>query len=94
MIHSKIFNRELDHAMLRRLEKRIIVDLPTQEARKKMFLHHLPPVVIEENGLLLASDLDYDRLASVNEFFFIIPITKYFIKEAIFSIEHRRLFWF
>ncbi len=51
--------------MLRRLEKRIIVDLPTLEARKKMFLHHLPPVVIEENGLLLASDLDYEKLASV-----------------------------
>lgn len=58
---------ELDHAMLRRLEKRIIVDLPTLEARKKMFLHHLPPVVIEENGLLLASDLDYDKLASNTE---------------------------
>jgi katanin p60 ATPase-containing subunit A1 len=58
--------RELDHAMLRRLEKRIIVDLPTYEARKKMFMHHLPPIVIkEENGLVLSSDLDYDRLAEV-----------------------------
>ena len=53
--------------MLRRLEKRIIVDLPTYEARKKMFMHHLPPIVIkEENGLVLSSDLDYDRLAEVN----------------------------
>lgn len=52
--------------MLRRLEKRIIVDLPTEEARQKMFMHHLPPVVVEEdNGLRLNSDLDYNRLAQV-----------------------------
>ena len=46
--------------------QRIIVDLPTVEARKKMFQHHLPPTVIkEENGLVLSSDLDYNRLAEV-----------------------------
>ena len=54
--------------MLRRLEKRIIVDLPTFEARKRMFMHHLPPTVIrEENGLALASDLDYSRLAEATD---------------------------
>ena len=53
--------------MLRRLEKRILVDLPTQEARKAMFMHHLPPVVCRANGngLELDSDLDYELLAEV-----------------------------
>jgi len=56
--------------MLRRLEKRIIVDLPTAEARKKMFMHHLPPSVIkEEHGFELNSDLNYDLLAEVFKFF-------------------------
>ena len=52
--------------MLRRLEKRILVDLPTYEARKAMFKHHLPRIVNpSEGGLELLSDLDYDLLALV-----------------------------
>ncbi|BFY97854.1 hypothetical protein BsWGS_00894 [Bradybaena similaris] len=55
---------ELDHAMLRRLEKRILVALPTLEARKAMFKHHLPPVVSsKDGGLELLAELDYDMLA-------------------------------
>ncbi len=57
--------------MLRRLEKRIIVDLPTVEARKKMFMHHLPPCVIkEDHGFELNSELDYDLLAEVLKIYF------------------------
>ena len=54
--------------MLRRLEKRILVDLPTHEARKAMFKHHLPPVVVtgKSNGLELMADIDYERLAQVS----------------------------
>ncbi|KAL3866277.1 hypothetical protein ACJMK2_043585 [Sinanodonta woodiana] len=55
---------ELDHAMLRRLEKRIIVDLPSFEARKAMYKFYLPKVVVpKDGGLELLSDLDYDLLA-------------------------------
>ena len=55
--------------MLRRLEKRIIVDLPTTAARRAMFHSHLPPIVNAhiENGLELRADLDYDLLAKVME---------------------------
>lgn len=60
-------DRELDHAMLRRLEKRILVDLPTRDARKHMFEIHLPPRVCtnENNGIELTACLDYEHLADV-----------------------------
>ena len=68
LLTSEVVFRELDHAMLRRLEKRILVDLPTHEARKAMFKHHLPPVVVtgKSNGLELMADIDYERLAQVS----------------------------
>lgn len=59
---------ELDHAMLRRLEKRILVDLPTKEAREKMIRHHLPQEVpAAANGLHLKTDLDYEALAEMTD---------------------------
>ncbi|XP_072038188.1 katanin p60 ATPase-containing subunit A-like 2 isoform X2 [Amphiura filiformis] len=54
---------ELDHAMLRRLEKRILVDLPTEEARKAMFQFHLPTVINPDCALEIKTDVDYDQLA-------------------------------
>ena len=62
--------------MLRRLEKRILVDLPTLEARRAMFHHHLPPVVSSrEGGLELLSELDYDNLGMVSGMLFNLNMT-------------------
>ena len=75
-------NRELDHAMLRRLEKRILVGLPTQEARYAMFKHYLPPVVCSQdsNGLELLADLQYNVLAEVSKL--VIVISKFLLHHS------------
>ncbi|KAB0366315.1 hypothetical protein FD754_010471, partial [Muntiacus muntjak] len=57
---------ELDCAMLRRLEKRILVDLPSQEAREAM-IHHWLPAVSRSSALELRADLDYSLLSRETE---------------------------
>ncbi|XP_035758959.1 katanin p60 ATPase-containing subunit A-like 2 isoform X4 [Egretta garzetta] len=55
---------ELDSAMLRRLEKRILVDLPSKEARRVMIQHWLPSLS-NSGGVELRTDLDYSLLGQV-----------------------------
>lgn len=57
-------SRELDQAMLRRLEKRILVGLPSWTARCTMISHWLPPQS-STGGMELHTQLDYEALAEV-----------------------------
>ncbi|KAK7896428.1 hypothetical protein WMY93_021753 [Mugilogobius chulae] len=62
---GRVIERELDHAMLRRLEKRILVGLPSAPARQAMVSHCLPPLSCTHAGVELRTELDYEALAQV-----------------------------
>ncbi|XP_026008644.1 katanin p60 ATPase-containing subunit A-like 2 isoform X2 [Astatotilapia calliptera] len=64
--HHLLGEGELDHAMLRRLEKRILVSLPSSPARQAMISHWLPPLSCT-GGMELRTVLDYKALAKEME---------------------------
>jgi len=52
--------------MLRRLEKRILVDLPTLQARQAMLQQYLPPLLHSGGGSVeIKTEIDYEKLAAV-----------------------------
>jgi len=53
----------LDIAMLRRLEKRIFVDLPSFEARKSLFTHYLK----DGNAIKISREIDYELLSNLTK---------------------------
>lgn len=55
--------RELDPAILRRLEKRIFVDLPDIQARKDMFEYYLSEML--QKNKYIKCEIDSDSLAQV-----------------------------
>lgn len=58
---------DLDTAMLRRLEKRILINLPDFKARKRMFEINLPNGSVDSNNNIVVEGLDYDKLAEITE---------------------------
>ena len=56
--------------MLRRLEKRILVDLPSLEARQAMLKQYLPPLIHSVEGSVeIKTEIDYEQLAKVGSVF-------------------------
>ncbi|XP_046400888.1 katanin p60 ATPase-containing subunit A-like 2 isoform X2 [Ischnura elegans] len=59
---------EIDSAMLRRIEKRVLVNLPSSSERRQLFEYFLPPSMRKEwSGPTVFCQLDYSELAQASE---------------------------
>ncbi|KAG8185308.1 hypothetical protein JTE90_023916 [Oedothorax gibbosus] len=58
---------ELDPAVLRRLEKRVLINLPDQDSRVSLFRKFLPESIHISDGLKISTDLDYDELGMISK---------------------------
>ncbi|KAH6581163.1 hypothetical protein BASA50_003407 [Batrachochytrium salamandrivorans] len=58
---------DLDVAMLRRLEKRILIDLPDVESRQLIFKKLLPADIVDDKQIRIVGDLNYNELASLTQ---------------------------
>lgn len=57
----------LDFAMLRRLEKRILVNLPSLEARQALFNHYLIEEESDQSVLKLDKNINFEKLSEMTE---------------------------
>ena len=74
--------------MLRRLEKRILVDLPNPEAREAMLKQYLPPLIHSVEGSVeIKTEIDYGQLATVR--FTLIPQIGCLFQVAQASVSKR-----
>ena len=71
--------------MLRRLEKRILVDLPTEEARCAMVRHYLP-LEVTPPPLRITSEIDYEEIAKVGMHSYIEKKIFHFVVFVISSV--------
>jgi katanin p60 ATPase-containing subunit A1 len=58
--------RHLDQSLIRRLEKRILVDVPNLQERETHIKYLLPPILPHKNGhSALKCSIDYNHIAKV-----------------------------
>ncbi|KAG8232322.1 hypothetical protein J437_LFUL009421, partial [Ladona fulva] len=67
-LRNHLWKQDIDSAMLRRIEKRVLIDLPTLKERQELFQYFLPSNMESKGcGLHLSCKINYSDLAQVSE---------------------------